>query len=259
MKKILLASVVMLLLFSLISIGHFSFFSKDYRAEVTNEIDTIELDLAGANATILTKNQDYVEAKLKGKGKVSLSKKDDTIEIEYDRRWYEFFNFGDRTELIITIPENYNRDLEFDVRSGNINFELSKDMELHEFKMDVRSGNIRIDSLQANKAELDVNSGNVNIKHVTGQLEIDVSSGNISIQVDDLIGDIDAEVSSGHIALDLPDDSDFTLSGEISSGNIHNRFPLNNEVREKNRLRGTHGTGQYNIDLEVSSGSIEIK
>lgn len=260
MKKTLLGILIILLAISLVVFGPSWFSSKEQRADVSNKIDSIEIDIAGINTTIITKNQDYVEAKLKGKGHLSLSKNRNTIEIEYDRPWFQFFNFFSRNELIITIPEDYNRDLELDVGSGNIDFKKpSNIMQLNNLSLDVGSGNIEINSVHAKEAELDVSSGNIEMKHFAGRLNADVSSGNLSIQLDELTDDIELNVSSGNIDLDLPDDSDFTLIGDISSGHITSKLPLENEERSKHTFRGTHGSGTYQINIDVSSGSIDIK
>lgn len=260
MKKTILGILIILLAISLVIFGPSWFSSKEHRAEVTSKINTIEIDVNSVNTTIVTKNQDYVEAKLKGKGNLSLSQKRDRIEIKYDRPWFQFFNFFDRTELMITIPEDYDQDLELDVGSGNIEFKKpSKEMVLNNFNLDVGSGNIKIHSIQAKDAEVDVSSGNIEINHFVGRLDADVSSGNLSIQMDELTDDIQLDVSSGNITLDLPDNSDFTLFGEVSSGNIISKFPLENEERSKKSLRGTHRAGTYKIDIDVSSGSIKIQ
>jgi len=258
-KKIILAIVILLLLISLAFNVPNWFLSQEHRAEVTNKIDSIELDIKGVDTTIISKNQDYVEAELKGKGNVNLNKKGDTIEIEYHRQWFSLLNFGRKTKLTVTIPENYDRDLKVEVGSGNIDFKLSDDTVLQSLELEVGSGNIDIESLKVGNASLEVASGNIDMKDFTGELDIDVASGNVSVQMDKLVGNIETEVSSGRIVLDLPEDSDFTLNGEISSGTIKNRFPLKNEESGNNRLRGTYGSGKYRIDLDVSSGTIEIK
>lgn len=260
MKKTILIIIIILLSMSLVIFGPSWFSSKEQRLELSNKIDVIEIDIDNVNATIVTEKQDFVEAKLKGKGSLSLSQKRDTIEIEYNRPWFQFFNFFGNRELVITIPEDYDRDLELDVGSGKIEFSSSsKDMLLNNLSLDVGSGNIQLNSIKAREANLDVSSGNIDMKHFAGKLNIDLSSGNISIQMDELINDIEAEVSSGKIVLKLPDNSDFTLSGKVSSGNIFSKFPLENEERSKNGLKGTHGSGTHHIELDVSSGSIEIR
>lgn len=259
MKKIILVVVLILLLISLVFNVPNWFLSQEHQVKVTDKINSIDLDIKGVDTTVISKDQDYVKAELKGKGNVNLSKKGDTIEVEYHRQLFSFFNFGRRTQLVVTIPKDYDRELKVDAGSGDIDLQLSKDTVLSSLELDVGSGDIDIDSLNAKTASIDVASGDIDLKHFTGELKIDVSSGDVSVQIDELVGDIEAEVSSGRIVLDLPDDSDFTLNGEISSGIIQNHFPLKNEKNDRNRLRGTHGSGKYSIDLDISSGIIEIK
>jgi lia operon protein LiaG len=66
------------------------------------------------------------------------------------------------------------------------------------------------------------------------------------------------EVSSGDVGLDLPIHADFTLDGDVSSGNITCELPLTSKDTTKNSIEGKHGTGKHEINLDVSSGDIRL-
>lgn len=260
-KLIFISALIIIGILSLFISVPSLFESNNEQIEVTDGIEAIEIDVQGVNTIIIPKNQNSVKADVDGKGNVSVTKQGNTIEVEYDRKWFEqIFSFFDRTQLTVTIPENFNRDLKLEVGSGNIHFqEAAEQMQLRQFDVEIGSGNVKIDSLSADMGEFEVSSGNLNIKQYSGQLEAEVSSGNLTVQMETLTAPIQADVSSGHLTLDLPDDADFTLDGKVSSGRILNNFTLQESQETKNSLRGTFGSGKHSIDLDVSSGVIELK
>jgi lia operon protein LiaG len=251
--------------------------NKDGKADITNNINTIAVNVGGVSTTIIPEDRDDVKAVLTGKGTLRVKDLGDTIEVSMKRKWFnDWFSFSKKKELKIYIPEDYNRDMEINLGSGNLNFsgqsmkldELSvdigsgnlnlKDLEVNEFEHDVSSGNVTIDSLTTKTGAFDISSGNLDIKHYTGAIEADVSSGRFQIQLDKLTDSIEMDLSSGNIRLDLPDNADFELIGDVSSGNISSDFPLTSKVTDKKSINGTHGNGKYKITIDVSSGNVEI-
>ena len=83
---------------------------------------------------------------------------------------------------------------------------------------------------------MDISSGNIDLKRYTGQIEADVSSGNLEIQMAEVTGPIELDVSSGRVLLDLPEDANFTLDGQVSSGFIYNKFDLKNSVQDEKEI-----------------------
>lgn len=285
MKKIIVIFLVIMGLYVLVfqtSIFSWSIFGNESNeAMVSSRVELIEFDISGASTTIIPGNTDNVRAELDGKGKVSVKQNGDKISVHYKRKWFEgSLHFFDKSKLTIYIPEDYNRDMSIEIGSGNLAYSgpsKNQPMELNElkvelssgnvklenlttktFKHDGSSGNIQIDSLTTETGILDISSGNINLKNYIGELEADLSSGNLAVQMDKMIGPIEIEVSSGRASLDLPKDANFTLNGEVSSGHINSKLPLENKVEDKKNLKGTYGNGKYDIHLDVSSGSIEI-
>jgi lia operon protein LiaG len=285
MKKILVTFLVIMciyLLFFQSSIFSWSIFDNESKeATVTSSVNLIEIDVSSASTTIIPDNTNILRADLDGKGKVTVNKKGDQISVHYKRKWFEgglpFFN---KSKLTIYIPENYDRDMSIEVGSGNLAYsgpskiqpmvleelkvELSSgNVELENFttktfKHDGSSGNIQIDSLTTANGILDISSGNINLNNYSGGLKADLSSGNLAVQMDEMVGPIDIEVNSGRVSLDLPKNASFTLNGDVSSGHIDNQFLLENKVADKKKVKGTYSNGKYDIDLDVSSGSIDI-
>jgi lia operon protein LiaG len=285
MKKIFVIFLIIKGLYVLIfqtSVFSWSIFGNESKETmVSSSVELIEFDVSGASTTIIPDNTDNVRAELDGKGKVSVKQNGDKISVHYKRKWFEGgLPFLNKSKLTIYIPEDYDRDMSIEIGSGNLAYSgpsKNQPMELDDlkvelssgnvqlenlttktFKHDGSSGNIQIDSLTTDTGILDISSGNINLENYIGELKADLSSGNLAVQMDKMIGLIEIEVSSGKVSLDLPHDANFTLNGEVSSGHINSKLPLKDKVEDKKNLKGTYGNGKYDIDLDVSSGSIDI-
>lgn len=261
MKKIIITMVIFVGAFLLfLTVPSWLPFGKQ-TAEVTNNTDVIEIDVSGISTTIIPKKRDDVEAKLDGKGKVSVDQRGNSIEIEYKRKWFNSFFFSKRPKLTIYLPEDYHRDLDIEIGSGNLTYSSqskNQPIQINELSVDVSSGNVNMDSITSKSGSFDISSGNINVKHYAGPLEADVSSGNINIQMDQLTDSVVVYVSSGHVQLDLPDKANFALDGQVSGGSISSQFTLENKQESKQTIKGVHGTGEHHLDLSVSSGKIEV-
>lgn len=250
--------------------------SKDEKAAVSNRTDTIKIEVGAVNATIIPEDREDVRAVLTGKGNIVVKETDNTVEVKTKDRWFNWFSFSGKRELKIYIPEDYNKDMKINIGSGYLEFSgeamqldtLTVDigsgdvkltnLEVNEFNHDVSSGDVEINTLKTKMGNIDLSSGNLKIDHYTGALEADVSSGEFTLQMDKLTDSIDLEVSSGDANLDLPDDADFQLDGDVSSGEIKSDFPLTSKETNSKGLNGTHGSGKYKIDVSVSSGDVHI-
>ncbi|MCH1627903.1 LiaG family protein [Ferdinandcohnia quinoae] len=280
MKKILIIFFILigvyLVFTNLHRIPGLAFGSDGDEVKLTNKIDLIDIDINSISATIIPENRNTIKADLKGKGEVKVSKSGDTITVEYKKKWFDIISIFNHSKLTIYIPEEYDRDLELNVGSGNMKFSGSemeleklsvtvqsgninlKNLKVDEFTQDVASGNATINSLATGEGTINVSSGNTTLNDYSGKLDAKVSSGRLKAQMDKLTGSVNAKVSSGILSLDLPDDADFTLNAKVSSGLISNHFPLDNSKQEKGDIEGTHGSGKHKVNLKVSSGKLDI-
>jgi lia operon protein LiaG len=287
MKKIIIATVLIVGVYILFFQANvFSWWANgdggSSSTKISNRIHLIDIDIAGASTTLIPSNGSNLRAVLDGKGKVTVKKRGDIVEVKYKRKWFD--GFGDfqfkGTKLTVYIPDEYNQKLHVNIGSGNFKskgYSTSKPLELDEFLLDlgsgnvdleyvktknfegdVSSGNVKMDSLVTNKGSIDISSGNVNLKNYQGELVSDISSGNLDIQMDKLDGNIKIDISSGKANIDLPKDADFQLNGDVSSGLIRNDFNLENYEKDKHSIKGKHRNGKFDINIDVSSGVIEI-
>lgn len=264
------------------SIGSITtFFGKDQTtAKVTNKIDVIEFDISSASLTIIPEKRADLKAELDGRGKLTVDQSGDTITVTHERKWFEWVPFFNSSKLTVFVPEDYHQDMVMNTGSGNIHLsgksskepfklkELQVDMgsgnvklnhlSVDEFVHDGSSGNLSINSLTSNKSTIDISSGNVKMTEFVGKLNADLSSGRLEVQMSELKDSIQIDVSSGNVSLDLPDNADFTLDGDIGSGNISYDFPLTVEKQDNHDIKGSHGSGKHEIEIDVSSGNVKI-
>lgn len=250
--------------------------SKDESATVSNQTDTIKIEIGAVRTVVIPEDREDVRAVLTGKGNVTVKETGDTVEVKTKNSWFNWFSFSGKRELKIYVPEDYNKDMEINIGSGSLDFSgeamklgtLSVDIgsgdvkltnfEVNEFNHDVSSGDVEIDTLTTKMGNIDLSSGKLKIDHYSGALDADVSSGELTVQMDQLTNSIELDVSSGEVNLDLPDDADFELDADVSSGDIKSEFPLTSKGTAKEGLNGTHGSGKYKIDVSVSSGDVHI-
>lgn len=257
--------------------------NKDGEAVISNKTEVIKVDVSSVSTKIIPEDRSNLKAVYKGKQQLTVTETGTQVEIKVKRKgfnWFGFGRFGEKNKLEIYIPKDYDRNMTIDVGSGNVEFAGQskkqpmkldgltinigsgnmdlQNLEINKFKHDGASGNVKIDSLTTKTGYVDVASGNLNMKHYTGSLEANISSGRLMAQIDQLIGPITIDVSSGSVGLDLPDDADFTLDADVSSGNVSCDFPLKTKDLNKKSIKGTHGSGEHKINLDVSSGNVDI-
>ncbi|MGM7702117.1 LiaG family protein [Pseudalkalibacillus sp. Hm43] len=244
-----------------------------------DDVDRLEIDVSSMKTKIVPDDRGELTAELNGKGELKVDRKGDVVIVEVEKGWFNWFTF-ERSELTIHMPRDYDQALEIENGSGNLVLNgpskeeplslssLSIDIgsgditveNVHakEFVHDGSSGDVEIRNMKTESGTFDLSSGGVRVEHYIGPLKADLSSGDLDIQMDELVGDIRVDVSSGSADIDLPEDADFTLKGEVSSGDIHCKFPLKSQSTGSRKIAGTYGSGEHQIDLSVSSGEIEI-
>ncbi|WP_210364018.1 DUF4097 family beta strand repeat-containing protein [Bacillus sp. REN3] len=261
--------------------GYSSSKGKD-SAKVSRNTEKIAIDISSTETAIIPDDRNDVYAELSGKGIVSVDRKGDEIKVTVKQKRFFGFNWSDldRPSLAIYIPEDYVRDMEIELGSGEVKFSgasAKNPMELNELEVEIgsgsmelenlkvdhfnhesSSGDVKMESIRTGTGSFKVSSGSVKVKDYSGRLDADVSSGELEIGMEELKDRINLKVSSGYMGLDLPDDADFYLNGKMSSGDIKCQFPLENKSENKNRLSGKHGSGKHEIDADISSGNMKI-
>ncbi|MGG3912291.1 LiaG family protein [Rossellomorea vietnamensis] len=261
-----------------------SLFAKESRSgeriEVTNKIKHIDLDLENSDTEIIPTDKNEVKVDIEGKGTMTLAGKGDTIDVAVKHKWYEWIGFNRKSNVTVYVPKEYDHSMKIDIGSGNFVMageSDSKKWKLDELSIDMGSGNMELENIETNVFEHDgssgdlvvsglstedgkveISSGDVELSNFEGPLEGDLSSGELTVTMDSLKGDLTFDVSSGGVKLDLPEKASFKLKGQASSGDISCNFPLKDQKIEDGDISGVSGSGQYIIDVSVSSGNVDI-
>ncbi|MGD7024423.1 LiaG family protein [Rossellomorea vietnamensis] len=252
----------------------------DNSVAVNDRVNSLKIDVPSSNTVIIPEERNDVKAELKGKGNLIVSSKGDEIKVEVKRKWFSWMSFNHDSELTVFIPEHFDRSMDINIGSGSLVFEgesSSEPMVLDTLRTDMSSGNLEltdiktakfvhsgssgsliVDRFSAKEGTVEISSGDVELIEYSGPLKGELSSGDMHVEMAELKGDISFDLSSGNVDLDLPDDSSFTLTGEASSGNISSEFPLKSQKVDDGDVSGTHGSGQYDIEISVSSGDVRI-
>ncbi|MCA0993137.1 LiaG family protein [Guptibacillus hwajinpoensis] len=251
--------------------------SDENSIKVTERTEEINIITHSSDMKIVPEARNDVKAALNGNGELSLRKQGDTIEVEVKQKWYQFFNFNGESDVSVYLPADFNQNLKLEVGSGNVELKGASSLVLNEvdiemssgdvelsnlqtksFKHDGSSGRLIIDQLSTENGSFDISSGDVILTKYSGPLKGEMSSGEMKVQMEQLSGDVSFDLSSGDVELDLPDDANFTLATEASSGDISTTFTLKDQTITNNQIFGVHGSGEHQVKVSLSSGNARV-
>lgn len=258
--------------------GNLTFWKNKSELEVNQQIAEIEIDTKSVETTIIPEqNRDTVEVDFSGLGGVTLKKHGKKIVIKEKQHW---FPIKWHRKLHVYIPADFNRNLTANMTSGKfifshqakmkpfalakLNVQMSSGMirinnlSVEQLQLGGSSGKMIVDTVTANKGTVRFSSGHVSLARYIGELEAELSSGKLDVDIAQLQAPLKIEASSGQVDVKLPDHAHFTLTGHTGSGKIICDYPLQNQLVENKKMKGTYGTGEHPVDLKISSGLIQV-
>jgi hypothetical protein len=219
--------------------------------KITTDVGAIDIE-SHNKETVL------VEVIIKGKNeedmKVSFDNSGNNVSIngDFDRSGFSSGNNNIRVTYKVTLPQNYNVDL------------------------DTSGGSIEIEDLKG-KIDAHTSGGSISVEDIEGEVDIKTSGG--SLDIENIIGAIDAHTSGGSIKVKLPNgptqDSKIKTSGgsitaylskdvaidlfaKTSGGRVSSEFTVNGKTK-KNAIDGTINGGGVSLVLKTNGGSVRIK
>ena len=251
--------------------------SDENSIKVTDRTKEINIITHSSDMEIVPEARNDVKAILNGNGELSLRKQGDSIEVEVKQKWYQFFNFNGNSDVTVYLPVDFNHNLKLEVGSGNVKLKEDHPLVLNDVDIEMSSGDVELSNLQTKKfthdgssgrliidqlsteeGSFDISSGDVILTKYSGPLKGEMSSGEMKVQMDQLSGDVSFDLSSGDVELDLPEDANFTLDTEASSGDISTTFTLKDQTIANNKIYGVHGSGKYQVNISLSSGNARV-
>lgn len=264
------------------------FTKKIINIEKVYDIDNLNdifIETSSTDVNIIPVDSDEIKIHLYGSAKASSEKSFPKLftEIQGDKLTIEvrsfngfgFSFFSGDINLDIYIPKKYKNNLDIDVSSADV---IINDLEINNFNFDSSSGDLDLKSLKSNESifktssgDIDLqsfksnestfktSSGKINAEDFSGDLECVSSSGKIYFEYENFNNNVYIKSSSGDIKLKLPNDSEFHLKADTSSGDIVTDFPISiiGSIKD-DYLEGTFGNGDNKINIKTSSGDIEL-
>ncbi len=235
--------------------------AKTYNEEFTvanGGLLKIATDVGAIDIETHAKETVLVQVEISGENEDDMSvhfkKSGDNVSIkgDFDRSGFGFGNSHIRVTYKITLPENYNVDL------------------------NTSGGSIEIENL-IGKVDAYTSGGSISLEDMQGDVDIKTSGG--SLDLDNIIGEINAKTSGGSIKLKLPTnptkdsrvktsggsitaylakDVAVNLSAKTSGGRVSSEFTVNGTTKKRS-IVGTINGGGPELVLKTSGGSVRIK
>lgn len=123
--------------------------------------------------------------------------------------------------------------------------------QYEQLKVNSNVSTIYVDSVTANKFELQTNVGHIHIKTATGFIDAETNVGDINIQLNTILNDIIAETQVGNVSVkvaEVPESLQTDLKNSI--GNTMENLP--------NMQNGSIGVGGPIVKLTSEVGNIEL-
>lgn len=151
-----------------------------------------------------------------------------------------------------TVSDIKAENLIFDATSGDF---AAENCELSRFSVQTTSGSAYLTDIAADHAGFDVISGDVTAENCAfGKVEAESTSGSFSMSLNAVPTEFDAETTSGNVELFIPEDSEFTLEFDPTSGVLELDFAA--VMRDDKYIVGS---GRNEINIETTSGDAYIR
>jgi len=250
----------------------------------------IKFEFGGENITVRESSDRIID----DENVMVCSIENGTLKIHYHAPRVNIVSFGgDNKDLTVTIPESLAgniKHIDIDSTSADITiggFELdglsisstsgsafvtelsagdfvfgatSGDLTLENcsfgfFSAQTTSGCMYVTDVSAGYAGFDGTSGDVIAKNCSfGKAEAESTSGNISMSLNSVPSEFDADTTSGDVELFLPENAEFELEFDRTSGELELDF-----AAVKHGDEYTVGNGRNEINIETTSGDAYIK
>jgi hypothetical protein len=235
--------------------------AKTYNEEFTvanGGLLKIATDVGAIDIETHAKQTVLVEVTISGKNEddmaVHFKKSGDNVSIkgDFDRSGFGFGNSHIRVTYKVTLPENYNVDL--DTSGGSIDIEnLKGEVDAH-----TSGGSISLENMQGN-VDIKTSGGSLDLDNIIGKINAKTSGGSITLKLPkNPTEDSKIKTSGGSITAYLAKDVAVNLSAKTSGGRVSSEFSVNGTTKKRS-IVGTINGGGPELVLKTSGGSVRIK
>lgn len=199
------------LLLAVLGMNHWDISSlggKNYEVvthEVAEDFNLIQIAADAADITILPSEDgkcrvigDETERELYS---VSVSNQTLLIQKLNLKKWYEFFNFGHPSELIVYLPKQAYTSLLIDATTGDV--ELPKEIAFGSIGITTSTGDVTCCASASDSIQIRTSTGDVTAADLSADtIGLAVSTGTIKVSRVDCAGDLSVAVSTGRTELE---------------------------------------------------------
>lgn len=177
------------------------------------------------------------------------------IEITYPKT----INIGliniERLYLDVYVPSDYAESMKVQTVSSCVNI---RKFNLDVLAMSSVSGCLTAENVETESFTARTTSGKVELKEVSGQLDIATISGEVSVILSRLDKNLKVGTVSGKTSVIIPEDAFFDFELRTVSGSMTNQFGAVLDCADRKNIKGSVGEGASKIFIETTSGSIEL-
>ena len=217
--------------------------------EINEGFKNIAINTNTADISFLPTDEDICKVSCYENQKIKhiVSYSDDTLSIEVDenRKWYDYiFNFSS-PKITIYLPEKEYSSLYINESTGDL--DISNDFTFDNIDISVSTGNIKCLASTNKMCSIRSTTGNIYLEDVTtNYLDLSCSTGKINASKVNCYNDININVTTGKTIL-----SDITCNNLITNGSTGN-VSLDGVI-SKDRLYIERSTG--NVEIQKSDAS----
>jgi len=164
---------------------------------------------------------------------------------------------------VIQLVDNSNGTIELNNVKGDGRFDTSNGrIEIKncsgDFVLDTSNGSIKCENV-AGRISANTSNGSIKFFNVSEIKYADTSNGSITAELEQIHNDLDLSTSNGSITVYLSSELNATVKASTSNSSVRMEdVSMRVDSQSRNKLRGTMGSGQYQVNLSTSNGGIKI-
>ena len=176
------------------------------------------------------------------------------IEVSYPVVSIGFFDISD-LQLEIKIPEEFAGFVNVNTTSAEM---CIQDIRANELKTESVSGMVNVNAVKAGYIEIKNTSGKCSAEKISAKTFVNTISGEVFLDIEKLSDDIRVQTVSGTVVVKIPENSSFEFDLSSISGEIRNNLRSVLDFADRQSLKGSADSGDFEININTISGSIVL-
>lgn len=225
--------------------------SKDFQV---NDIMQIDISLLSESISIETTSDDKISVEVFSSGsnipQVNLENSKLIVKSSGKK-------FVGKSRVVVKLPDfNFLEEVKIKTMSGSVKID-----KVHAEKLicNVASGSVFVNTFSGTSIDINSVSGSIHFDGLCQLVNLSSLSGSINTKFEKpLAKDINISSKSGSIRLDVPSDSDLSISYKCTSGSYKNKITGTYGKQGKELMGGNTNLFSF-IHVESTSGSINIE